>query len=78
MVIDIGQWTQDVWLYLVDQWSKGIFNTDICLIVPHWVDGFLFLLTSVERGVAVVLLDENVGITGAASVHGYQLPAAKE
>ena len=65
-------------LYLIDQWCERVFNTDICLVVPHWVDSLLLLLTPVERSVTVVLLDEDVGVAGPASVHGDQLPPAQD
>ena len=64
--------------HLVDQRSKRVFNTDIGLIVPDRVHSFLLLLTSIERRVTVVLLDENVGIARPSSVHGNQLPPAQD
>ena len=76
MNIDIKM--EEVLLYLVDERSKRVFHTDICLVVPHWVDSFLFLLTSVERRVTVVLLDENIRITGPSSVHSNQLSPAQD
>ena len=63
-------------VYLIHKWSVRILHAHIGLVVPHWIDSFLLLVAPVES--IPVLLDEDVGVAGAASVHGDEFPPTED